>query len=123
MGAPQPMEIYERLGVDYARVLHGEQHFRYHRLAFAGERLRFVSRIAQLYERQGGALEFIVRETRVLGTDELPVANLRSVMVVRHGRGTGKDIAKDVVQHSTSTPSSMKVAVRGTNNTEPSSFN
>lgn len=76
-----------------------------------------------MYERQGGALEFIVRETRVMGTDELPVANLLSVMVVRHGRGTGKDIAKDVVQHSTSTPSSMKVAVRGTNNTEPSSFN
>ncbi len=35
MGAPQPMEIYERLGVDDARVLHGEQHFRYHRRAFA----------------------------------------------------------------------------------------
>jgi acyl dehydratase len=84
MAAPQPMEIYERLGVDYARVLHGEQHFQYYRMAFAGERLHFAPRITSLYARKGGALEFIVLDTRVKADNGEHVADLRSVMVVNH---------------------------------------
>jgi len=82
MDGPDPMAVYERLGVDYARVLHGEQHFDYHRLVFAGETLHFKPRIVDLYERQGGALRFIVWETQVDDAAGLPVARLRSVMVV-----------------------------------------
>jgi acyl dehydratase len=89
MEAPQPMEIYEHLGVDYALVLHGEQHFRYHRLACAGERLRFLPRISELYARKAGALEFIVRDTRVESMDGQPVVDLRSVLVVNHARAQG----------------------------------
>ena len=84
MAAPQPMEIYERLCVDYARVLHGEQHFHYYRMAFARERLHFAPRITSLYARKGGALEFIVRDTRVEAENGERVADLRSVMVVNH---------------------------------------
>jgi acyl dehydratase len=84
MAAPEPMQLYQRLGVDYARVLHGEQHFQYHRMAFAAERLHFVPRITSLYARKGGALEFIVRDTRVEAANGEPVADLRSVMVVNH---------------------------------------
>lgn len=83
MAGPRPMEVYERLRVHYAHVLHGEQHFVYHRLAFAGETLRFRPRIADLYEKKGGALGFIVWETRVEASDGAPVADLRSVMIVR----------------------------------------
>jgi acyl dehydratase len=84
MAAPQPIEIYERLGVDYARVLHGEQHFHYYRMAFARERLHFAPRITSLYARKGGALEFIVRDTRVEAENGERVADLRSVMVINH---------------------------------------
>jgi hypothetical protein len=78
------MEIYERLDVDYARVLHGEQHFHYHRMAFARERLHLAPRITSLYARKGGELEFIVRDTRVEAENGERVADLRSVMVVNH---------------------------------------
>lgn len=83
MERPDPAEMFARLGVDYARVLHGEQHFVYHRLAHAGETLHYTPRIVDLYEKKGGALGFIVWETRVEGADGLPVADLRSVMVAR----------------------------------------
>ncbi len=83
MESPDPMEVYERLGIDYAQVLHGEQHFSYHRLAHAGETLYFRPRIADLYEKKNGALGFVVWETRVEASDGSPVADLRSVMVVR----------------------------------------
>lgn len=95
MDGPDPFEVYERLDIDYARVLHGEQHFVYHRLAFAGESLRFQPRIADLYEKQGGALEFIVLETCVEGMDGAPVAELRSVMVVvQRPAGVGRPATK-----------------------------
>jgi acyl dehydratase len=86
MEGPKPMEAYERLGIDYAHVLHGEQHFRYHRMAFAGETLRFAPRISDRYEKKGGSLKFFVRRTRVEAEDGSAVADLRSVFVVRDPR-------------------------------------
>jgi len=88
MESPNPMEVFERLHINHAHVLHGEQHFVYHRLAFAGETLRFKPRIADVYERKSGALGFIAWETRVEGSDGKAVADLRSVMVVRPPRPT-----------------------------------
>lgn len=88
MEGPKPMEMHERLGIDYSHLLHGEQHFRYHRMAFAGETLRFAPRITDQYQKKGGSLKFVVRETRVEGEDGTAVADLRSVFVVRDpGRG------------------------------------
>ncbi len=36
MEGPDLLEIFQRLGVDYARVLHAEQHFIYHRSSLPG---------------------------------------------------------------------------------------
>jgi acyl dehydratase len=110
MSAPQPMELYERLGVDYARVLHGEQHFYYYRMAFAGDRLHFIPRITSLYARKGGALEFIVRDTRVESENGERVADLRSVMVVNHAlaMSSSAPTSKQVVDVVSSASSSNK---------------
>lgn len=86
MEAPNPMEVYERLGINYAHVLHGEQHFLYHRMAFAGESLRIVPRISEQYQKKDGNLKFVVRETRVEARDGSAVADLRCVLVVRDPR-------------------------------------
>jgi acyl dehydratase len=72
------------LGIDYARVLHGEQHFVYHHPVFAGDTLSFSPVITDLYDKKDGALEFVAWETRVEAQDGKHVADLRSVMVVRH---------------------------------------
>ena len=46
-------------------VLHGEQGFTYHAMAYAGDTLTFEQRIDDIYDKKGGALEFVVRTTRV----------------------------------------------------------
>ncbi len=74
----------ERLGVDIGTILHGEQSFVYRRMAYAGDRLSVSSRIADIYDKKGGALEFIVKETTTRNTRGEPVADLRSVIVVRN---------------------------------------
>jgi acyl dehydratase len=75
----------DEIGIELPRILHGEQQFTYHRLAYAGDVLLFESRIADIYDKKGGALEFVVRETRVTNQKGEHVADLRSVIVQRNG--------------------------------------
>lgn len=54
-------------GLDYRRVLHGEQEFVYRRLPCAGEVLKGVMRISRDYSkegRRGGRLRFVTYESR-----------------------------------------------------------
>jgi len=82
---PDPFYWLTEMGVSMGPVLHGEQSFTYRGMAFAGDRLTFESRIADIYEKKNGALEFIVKETRVTGASGEVVAELRCVIVVRNG--------------------------------------
>jgi acyl dehydratase len=85
MDSPRPAAMRELLGIDIGRVLHGEQGFTYHAMACAGDVLRFEPRITDIYAKKGGALEFVVRETRVSDAAGNLVAEMRAVTVVRNG--------------------------------------
>lgn len=82
LGRPDPYRVLRDLEIDMRQVLHGEQGFTYHRVAVAGENLHFAPRMVDYYEKRGGALRFLVRETEVTSAGE-PVAQLRNVIVVR----------------------------------------
>ena len=85
MDAPDPAAIRNLLKLDYKRLLHGEQGFAYHRMAYAGDRLRYQQRIENIYEKKGGALEFVLRTTHVSNQRGEHVADLRSVTVMQNG--------------------------------------
>jgi acyl dehydratase len=51
------------LGLDYTRVVHGEQAFEWKRLAHVGDALRAVPRIASITAK--GPLEFLVVESEI----------------------------------------------------------
>lgn len=76
--------LVERLGVPLARILHGEQSFTYHRLVHAGETICVRTRITDIHAKRGGALEFVVLDSVATDAAGRPVAELRSVWVVRH---------------------------------------
>ncbi|MBD8050133.1 MaoC family dehydratase N-terminal domain-containing protein [Limnohabitans radicicola] len=84
MESPDPAAIRNLLGLDYRRVLHGEQGFTYHRMAYAGDVLTYEQRIEDIYDKKGGALEFVVRKTRVTNQRGEHVADLRSITVQRN---------------------------------------
>lgn len=79
----EPFAYLVGLGVDLNTVLHGEQSFEYHRLAYAGDRLTLRDRVTDVYSKRGGALEFLVKQTDVTRGDER-VATCSTVLVVRH---------------------------------------
>ncbi|MET3918832.1 acyl dehydratase [Variovorax sp. OAS795] len=84
MEAPNPAAIRELLGMDYRSLLHGEQGFSYHAMAYAGDTLTFRQRIEDIYDKKNGALEFVVRKTRVSNQRDELVAELRCITAVRN---------------------------------------
>jgi acyl dehydratase len=82
--APNPFASLESLGIDLRTVLHGEQEFTYHRMAYAGDELSTSGRVVDMYDKKGGLLEFLVRETTVTNQDGALVAELRSTTVVQN---------------------------------------
>jgi hypothetical protein len=84
LDGPEPFGLVDRLGIDVGRMLHGEQSFTYHRVAHAGEPLTFTARIADIFDKKGGALTFVVRETAVSDARGAAVADLTTVLVVRN---------------------------------------
>ena len=55
------------LGLDYRRMLHGEQQFKYSRPIRAGETLYCHMKVTDVYEKDGknGAMEFILLDTEI----------------------------------------------------------
>ena len=81
---PDPFDWLAGVGVDLRRVLHGEQSFTYHSQAVAGDVLTATPRIANVYSKKGGALEFIEKTSTVTRENGELVAELNSVIVVRN---------------------------------------
>lgn len=72
------------MGVTPASVLHGEQSFEYHLPIYAGDRIRLKTKTVDIYEKKGGALEFVVQDTTAHNQyDELCVTS-RAVLVIRN---------------------------------------
>jgi MaoC dehydratase-like protein len=80
---PEAFAWITDLGVDMRHVLHGEQAFEYHDIAYAGDTLTLTHRISDVYTKRGGALQFLVRETDVRRDDGGLVVRLRVTLVVR----------------------------------------
>lgn len=82
--APDPFAFLTDQGVDLRTVLHGEQEFVYERMAYAGDELTTLSRIIDMFDKKGGALEFLVRESVVTNQHGTVVARMRSTTVMQN---------------------------------------
>lgn len=84
MEAGQPFLVIDDLGVDKTRTMHGEQSFVYHRPIHAGDTIRGRQEVVDMFDRKGGALTFVVAQTRLSNQRDEPVCDLRTVIVVRN---------------------------------------
>ncbi|SEE77707.1 MaoC family dehydratase N-terminal domain-containing protein [Bradyrhizobium erythrophlei] len=86
MDAAEPFEFLTALGIDLARVLHGEQRFDYHAPVVIGDTLTFRPRVTSVTEKKGGAMTLIVVETAVTNQAGVHVADTSRTIVVRNAR-------------------------------------
>ncbi|OKO72215.1 MaoC family dehydratase N-terminal domain-containing protein [Bradyrhizobium sp. NAS96.2] len=86
MDATVPFEFLTALGIDLARVLHGEQRFDYHAPVVIGDTLTFHPRVASVTDKKGGAMTLIVVDTPVTNQNGIHVADVSRTIVVRNAR-------------------------------------
>jgi acyl dehydratase len=84
MEGPELLPVVGVLGLDIARVLHGSQEFEYHESVCAGDRITVSSRIADIFDKKGGALEFVVTESSYTNQNGDLVAQARNTLVYRN---------------------------------------
>jgi acyl dehydratase len=71
--------------IDKNRLLHGEQEFVYERRFYAGETIKLLEKVSDIYEKQSknGSLTFIVRNREGYDSDENLIFTERSTFIVR----------------------------------------
>jgi acyl dehydratase len=84
MDAAEPFEFLTALGIDLARVLHGEQRFDYYAAVVVGDILTFKSRVASVTHKKGGEMTLLVVETKVTNQDGIHVADTSRTIVLRN---------------------------------------
>jgi acyl dehydratase len=84
MDAENPFEMLTALGIDLARVLHGEQSFVYRAPVMVGDTLTFRPRVTSVTDKKGGAMTLIVVETEVTNQNGVHVADTSRTIVVRN---------------------------------------
>jgi len=84
MEVPNPFELLEEMEIDLGRVLHGEQSFVYHKDVCAGDAVTFNSKVVDIYDKKGGALEFVIVDTTARNQNDEIVAEMRKSIVVRN---------------------------------------
>lgn len=77
-------KLLNDLDVPLTKLLHGEQSFRYFKPVCAGDTVTVQSTVSDIYDKKGGQLEFIVKDSRVTNQAAELVAELRTVLVVRN---------------------------------------
>ena len=78
------MQLLADLDIPLSKLLHGEQSFRYRQPVCAGDTVTVQSSISDIYDKKGGKLEFVVKNSRVTNQRGELVAELGTVLVVRH---------------------------------------
>lgn len=84
MEANQAFMILDELGIDKTRSMHGEQSFAYYGDICAGDVISGRQKVVDMYEKKGGALQFIVTEIRLENQNRRHVCDLRTTIVVRN---------------------------------------
>ena len=81
--SPDYFPVAGLLGFDETAALHGSQAYDYVLPICAGETVTLQDRIADIYEKKNGALNFVVTETEVRNASGDVMALARETLVVR----------------------------------------
>lgn len=77
----------EQLGLDYSRVVHGQQEFTYQRPICAGDQLVTTARVADIKTRAGN--DFLTVEAKISTVSGEPVCTATSMLVARGAGAEG----------------------------------
>ena len=84
LDGPEFLPMLDMLQMDIGRVLHGSQEFEYLGQVYAGDRITQTSKILDMFDKKGGALEFIQQESAYTNQDGELVGKAKQTIVYRN---------------------------------------
>ncbi|MAZ90242.1 MAG: acyl dehydratase [Cellvibrionaceae bacterium] len=84
LDGPVFLPVLGLLEMDLGRVLHGSQDFQYLGQIYAGDRITQTSKILDMFDKKGGALEFVVMESSYTNQDGELVGKAQQTLVYRN---------------------------------------
>lgn len=78
-----PPEV-KTLQLDVGRILHGSQSFEYFEPIYAGDEITVARKIVDMFDKKGGALEFVVTESTYTNQDGKLVAKAQCSLIYRN---------------------------------------
>jgi len=81
---PELLPVLTLLDLDIGRVLHGSQEFEYLGQIYAGDRITQQSKIVDIFDKKGGALEFVVQESTYTNQNDELVGKAKQTLVYRN---------------------------------------
>jgi acyl dehydratase len=85
MVSEQSFLVHADLDIPIPKTVHGEQWFDFHNNLYAGDVVTGQQKIADMFEKKGGALQFIITETRMDNQDGVHICDLKTSIVVLNG--------------------------------------
>ena len=83
MEQENPYQYLEDLNIKMGRLLHARQRYSYHALVYAGDTITMDSKIADMYDKKEGTLQFVVFKSHFTNQKQSKVAEASSTLVVR----------------------------------------
>lgn len=84
LNGPDLLPIVGLLELDIGKVLHGTQDFEYLGQIYAGDNISQTSKIVDIYDKKGGALEFVVIESNYTNQNGELVGKAQQTLVYRN---------------------------------------
>jgi acyl dehydratase len=84
MSSTKSYALYQELGIEIGRLLHGEQGFVYHAPICVGDELTFRLQISDIQDKKGGAMTLLTQQIRVENDHGVHVADLDLKTIVRN---------------------------------------
>ena len=83
MEQEKPYQYLEDLNIKMGRLLHARQRYSYHAPVYAGDTITMDSKIADMYDKKEGTLQFVVFKSHFTNQKQNKVAEASSTLVVR----------------------------------------
>jgi acyl dehydratase len=81
---PELLPILVLLDLDIGKVLHGSQDFEYLGQIYAGDCITQQCKIVDIFDKKGGALEFVVQESNYTNQNDELVGRAQQTLVYRN---------------------------------------
>ena len=78
-----PYQYLDDLSISMQHILHAGQKFKYHKLVFAGEKIKMKSKIKDMYEKKNGNLKFVEIESLFFNQDKELMVESLSILVTK----------------------------------------